>query len=307
VSSGIDVMAFFPDTLRIHVGDTILWTQNAHEIHTVTFLAGTPLPELIVPAPGGGLMLNPEVAFPVAPTNGQYDGSTIANSGVMSTDPGQPQQFSLTFTQAGTFTYLCIIHSEMMFATIEVVDPSVSVLSPADVAKNAQRSIRTQLKQGNKLLHVAKSQVPPPQQNPDGTKTFTVLIGYSEGQIDLMGFFPRKLSVRPGDTVNFMLSNTNGAPHTVTFFNGGADIPFIIPVPNPPGPPLLMINPDVLAPINPGQPLTTDGVFSSGFLSPGSPNTTYSLTIGDTSGIFPYECILHDTSGMNGVIRVVRK
>ena len=152
VSSGIDVMAFFPDTLRIHVGDTILWTQNAHEIHTVTFLAGTPLPELIVPAPGGGLMLNPEVAFPVAPTNGQYDGSTIANSGVMSTDPGQPQQFSLTFTQAGTFTYLCIIHSEMMFATIEVVDPSVSVLSPADVAKNAQRSIRTQLKQGNKLL-----------------------------------------------------------------------------------------------------------------------------------------------------------
>ena len=69
-----DVMAFFPETLHIHVGDTVLWKQNTHEIHTVTFLANTPEPALILPAPAsfppGSLMLNPQVAFPTAPLNG---------------------------------------------------------------------------------------------------------------------------------------------------------------------------------------------------------------------------------------------
>jgi plastocyanin len=309
VSSGIDVMAFFPDTLRIHVGDTVVWKQNSHEIHTVTFLAGTPLPELLVPAPIGGLMINPQAAFPTAPANGQYDGSTYANSGVMSTDPGQPTEFSLTFTHTGTYSYICIVHGAMMSATIEVVDSSVPVQSPALVSKLAKHDIRSRIVEGIHLQRVAKSQVPAVQKNPDGSKTYTVLIGYSRGQIDLMGFFPGQLIVRPGDTVNFTLSNTNEAPHTVTFLNGGPDIPFITPVPdpsNPSGPPLLLINPDVLAPINPGQPLTTSGVFSSGLLAPGGPDT-YSLTIGNISGTIPYECLLHDTSGMTGVIKVVSK
>ena len=304
VSSGIDVMSFFPDTLRVHVGDTVLWKQNSHEIHTVTFLAGLPLPELLVPAPIGGLMLNPEAAFPTAPANGMYDGSSYANSGVMSTDPGQPQEFSLTFTQKGTFSYICIVHGQMMSATIEVVDPSVQIPSPADVSNQAKKSIRAQFVHGIRLLQAAYSDVPKPVTNPDGTKTFTVLIGYAKDQIDLMGFFPKKLIARPGDTINFELSSSNEAPHTVTFLNGGEDIPFIIPTPNPPGPPLLIVNPDVLAPMNFGQPLTHDGVFSSGLLMPGGPST-YSLTVGDTSGDFPYECLLHDTAGMTGLVRVV--
>jgi plastocyanin len=101
-------MAYFPATLHIHVGDKVLWQQNTHEIHTVTFLAGTPEPVLIMPAPDpfppGSLMLNPQVAFPSAPPDGMYGGTTYANSGVMSTDPGNPIQFSLTFTQQGTFS-----------------------------------------------------------------------------------------------------------------------------------------------------------------------------------------------------------
>ena len=43
-SVGANVMAFFPETLRIHVGDTVHWQRNGNEIHTVTFLAGMDLP-----------------------------------------------------------------------------------------------------------------------------------------------------------------------------------------------------------------------------------------------------------------------
>ena len=122
-----------------------------------------------------------------------------------------------------------------------------------------------------------------------------------------MRFIPAKLVVHPGDTVNFMLSTTNDAPHTVTFLNGAPDISFIVPIPNPPGPPILLINPDVLAPLNPGQLLTGSGIFSSGLLQPVVGPTSYSWTIGDISGNLPYQCILHDTSGMTGMLKVVPK
>ena len=148
--------------------------------------------------------------------------------------------------------------------------------------------------------------VPAPQHNPDGTTNYTVLIGWEKGQYDLMDFFPSKLPVHPGDTVTFMLSPTNvAAPHTVTFLNGGPDISFITPV-VPPIPPILLINPEVLMPINPGQPLTRNGVYSSGLLDPLGPGPkSYTLTIGNISGEISYECLLHDTSGMEGVLKVV--
>jgi plastocyanin len=305
-------MAFFPETLYIHVGDTVSWKQNTHEIHAVTFLAGTPEPTFIMPAPAsfppGSLMLNPQAAFPSAPLNGMYDGSTFANSGIMSTDPGQPTRFNLSFTQEGTFMYYCIVHGMMMSGKVVVEAPSVKVPSPSAVSKLAQKKIKQQLARANALFGEAMSQVPPPQHNPDGTTNYTVLIGWSKGQFDLMKFFPEKLVVHPGDTVNFLLSQTNVAPHTVTFLNGAPDISFVIPVPNPSGPPTLLINPDVLMPINPGQPLTLAGIYNSGLLAPGGPGpTSYTLKIGDISGNFPYQCVLHDTSGMEGLLKVITK
>ena len=196
----------------------------------------------------------------------------------------------------------------MMSGTIVVVDPSVKIASPAAVAKQAKKTVTQRLAAAKRLLGAAMSQVPPPQHNSDGTTTHTVLVGWSEGQLQLMQFIPSKLVVHPGDTVVFMLSATNDAPHTVTFLNGGADIDFVLPVLNPPGPPILLINPEVLAPINPGQPLTRTGVYSSGLLAPGGPGpTSYTLQIGDISGNIPYECLLHDTSGMEAMLTVVPK
>ena len=313
VSRGIDIMTFFPATLRIHVGDTVVWQQNSFEIHTVTFLAGAPMPELIIPAPAGQpspLMFNPQVAFPAGPADGMYDGSTFANSGIMSLDPGQPQQFSLTFTKEGTYAYICLIHGEIMSGNIEVVGASVAVPSPEAVASLAHKMMRNQLARANKLLGKARSQVPHQVMNADGTKTHYVEIGYHDGAVDLMGFFPRKLVVHPGDTVVFELGKTNMAPHTVTFLNGAADIELVAPAPNPAdpsGPPLLLVNPEVLGSINAGQPLTRDGVFSSGLMDPTIPGfpTSYELKIGDISGEIPYECLLHDSSGMKAMLKVV--
>jgi plastocyanin len=314
VSRGISLMSFFPGTLRVHVGDKVVWDANSHEIHTVTFLAGAPLPALIIPAPSsfpeGTLMLNPQAAFPTVPPNDQYDGTTYANSGLLSTDPGQQTQFSLTFTQQGTFDYICVVHGVMMSGKVEVVADTVRIPSPTEVSKIARFTAIRDLFKSNRLFAEAMKQVPAPVHNPDGTTTHTVMLGFSKGSAMLMDFFPKWLFVRPGDTVNFVLPKVGDAPHTATFLNGGSDIPFVLPTPNPnpnPQPPVyLIINPQVLMPINMGQPLTRNGVFSSGLLMPGGPGpTSYQIKIGDISGEITYQCLLHDTSGMIGHLWVM--
>ena len=308
VSQGVGIMSFFPGTLTIHVGDTVVWKANSHEIHTVTFLPnGMKAPNLEIPAPmglGSPLMLNPVAAFPNPASGDLYDGSTYANSGILSTDPGFATQYRLTFTKTGSFPYLCLVHGVMMSGAIHVVPASVAVKNPAAIAKQSALAVTTALAKGLSLIGAGMKLVPAPVLNPDGTSHFTVLIGYASGAVEAMRFFPSKLVVHPGDTVTYKLSPANDAPHTVTFLNGNADIPFVIVTPNPPNPPYLLINPLALAPINPGVPLNNTQVFSSGFLVPGG-SSSYALKIGSTLGVYSYQCLLHDTSGMVGQLSVV--
>jgi plastocyanin len=262
-SVGADVEAFFPDTVRIHVGDTVHWQRNANELHTVTFLAGTPLPPFIIPAPAGlpsPLMLNPVAAFLTAPANGQYDGSTFANSGLIGPDPGQAQSFDLTFTKPGTYNYVCVVHGVEMSGKILVGDHHGQSVAPRAVEEEARRLIAAALAQAPLAIALANAEVPPPTQNMDGTTTFHVLVGFHSGQLDLMHFFPNHLTVHAGDTVEWLLSTQDDAPHTITFLNGNAEPDLILPLPQANGPPLLLFNPDVLFPQNPGQPLTNQGI-----------------------------------------------
>ncbi len=309
---GISLMSFFPDKVTIHVGDTVIWRANSHEIHTVSFLAGQPIPDLVVPAPQGAaspVMINPLAAFPAVPDQGLYDGKSFANSGIMSLDEGQVQTFSLTFTQTGTYHYVCIVHGEMMSAEIEVVSNSSSADSPNKAVLNSVTQISDELAKVPGLLAEAFDQVPKPTHNADGTTTYQVLVGYSSGTIDLMRFFPDRLNVKPGDTVVWSLSKKDVAPHTVTFLNGQPEPEVVQVAPQPSGPPLVLLNPVVLAPsssVTNGQALNNTDFFNSGFMDPSGMMgpTTFSLKIGDVSGTLPYLCLLHDTSGMVGWLTV---
>jgi plastocyanin len=90
------VMRYFPQALHVHVGDTVVWSNDTSEVHGVTFLAGQPLP------------LIPDWFFGTPTGNGtRYDGSTAADSGPLyAADAGREHDFSLTFTRAGSFPYV---------------------------------------------------------------------------------------------------------------------------------------------------------------------------------------------------------
>jgi plastocyanin len=311
VSEGAAVETFFPDTLRIHVGDTVHWQRNTNELHTVTFLAGMPLPPSNVPAPPGlpsPLMRNPLIAFPVAPENGRYDGTTFATSGIFGPDPDIFQgveSFDLTFTRRGTYPYVCVVHGVRMTGQIIVVDEDRHVPSPREVDREAQRLIRAALADVPAAIAAAEAEVPPPTPNPDGTTTYYVLVGFSVDQLDLLHFFPEELTVQPGDTVQWVFGMEDIPPHTITFLNGEEAPDDLIVWPQKEGPPLLLVNPELLDPRNPGPLLTREGVYSSGLLRVANPPPSFALTIGDISGDEPYQCLLHDSSGMLGTLHIV--
>ncbi len=308
---GVDLEAFFPATLTIHVGDRVHWIQNSNEIHTVTFLAGASMPALIVPAPanaGSPVMLNPQAAFPAGPANGQYNGSGYANSGLMGMEPGQAREWTLTFTQPGTYEYLCLVHGQMMSGKVVVLAASLPAMTPVEAQVEAQHEMAALWAQVPGVEKAANDSITPASRNADGTLTHYVSIGYAQGQIDLMAFFPSHIVVHPGDRVVWTPSSTDMAPHTVTFVNGQPDPQMIVVQPQPAGPPLLLLNPAILMPQQAGMPLTRDGVYNSGLIDPTMPGPhSYTLTIGDIRGRIDYDCALHDANGMVGYFIVASR
>jgi plastocyanin len=310
VHRGVDVMAYFPDKLTINVGDTVHWVQNSNEIHTVTFLGATPLPDLIVPAASLGLpatpsplVFNPAAVLPTGPTT-LGDTSTYVSSGLMGREQGQARSFDLTFTAPGTYQYVCIVHGTMMSGTVSVIAVGAHVMSPERQLALGRAQIARQFAKAPAVIREAVRQEQPPTKNADGTLTHSVLIGFSKDQIDLMRFFPSVVRVRPGDKVSWTLSASNRAPHTVSFLNGQDEPGLIVAVPQASGPAALYLNPAVLFPSQPAALLARAGIYNSGLIQPGT-TTPYTLQVGAvTPGPLPYLCLLHDTSGMKGTLIV---
>ena len=97
VFSSAAVMRYIPQTVHIHVGDTVVWTNDTtNEPHAVTFLAGQPLPQI------------PEWFLSSSTGNGiSYDGFSYFNSGELyRADIGLAHSLTLTFTRRGAFPYV---------------------------------------------------------------------------------------------------------------------------------------------------------------------------------------------------------
>lgn len=111
-----EVLEFFPRSLTIDKGDTITWMSS--RFHAVVFGGGEGIPPFYLTERRVRgtpyVVANPLVLFPSEPSP-EYDGVGLRSSGLI----GYGQRpgglgFTLTFTEAGTFTYACPIHSGMV-------------------------------------------------------------------------------------------------------------------------------------------------------------------------------------------------
>jgi plastocyanin len=117
--TAMSYMRFSPEDFTIHVGDSIEWTQtSAQSPHTVSLTSGAKEPDvmLVTPQQAGPpkIVLNPAVLAPAGGTS--YDGTGFVNSGFLpgTQDPTPGSRtYRLTFTKAGTYEFICILHDEM--------------------------------------------------------------------------------------------------------------------------------------------------------------------------------------------------
>src|SRR5271157_4352107 len=103
-------VAFLPNEIWIHAGDSITWTFASGDIHTVTFLTV-----------GQVYPFDFNQGCPhVTPSGSPFDGSSC----VSSPPSVSGQTYQVIFPKAGNYEIVCLVHAEM-FGLIHVLDPAL--------------------------------------------------------------------------------------------------------------------------------------------------------------------------------------
>ena len=176
----IQAEGYYPRVITIDAGDTVVWTLNTGEIHSVTF-AGTC--EDLSCVPECVFTVNVDVS-PCGPTS--YDGvSAIASSGRMvppgynwnDAVPHGDTTYALTFTNPGVNVYFDLSVSGMRGVVIVHPAGTPYPLTQAQYAQQAHDQLQVDLVAGAR----ARDDFQPvaTSTNPDGTQLHHVALGMS--------------------------------------------------------------------------------------------------------------------------------
>src|SRR5436309_3820659 len=281
---GIQALAFLPNEIWIHPGDSITWTFQADEMHTVTFLtAGQVRPDFNLGCPG--FSSDPAI----------FDGSTCVTTSAMVTG----QTFTVIFPVAGNFKLTCLIHANM--------DGRIHVLPASDPLPHTQAFYDEQAaSRSDELLSDGQKMKPQEVLNsPLGvTAGIAEITGTAGGTetIAAVRFSHENIRIRAGQTVEW---DAEGPlfPHTITF--GAEPVNLMNPSPD------VTVDQDGArhAIIASPSDSTHSGFIIQAFQERrGLPQlplgvTRFRVTF-PNPGIFPYICALHDEMGMVGQVTV---
>jgi plastocyanin len=281
---------FAPSKVTINEGDTIKWTMNPDFVHTVSFLSGGERPADVVPAGEDDLVMqNPQGAFPSGgPT---YDGTGFVNSGVLQ---GKGQSFSLTFTKAGTFKYVCLLHPGMEGEVTVQAAGSATPKTQEQIDAEGKAEIEAALAEAEKLQNSVQVTSKP---GTNGATDWTVVNGIGANAATVLRFLPGQVTVKAGDSISFPNMDPHEI-HTVTFYGNFADVPpFITPKDQPGGPPKLIIP---LAAPSGGTEVADKQIHNSGVVPPDA-SATFTFP---KPGVYQYVCVVHAPQGMAGTVTV---
>jgi len=231
---------YFPETgVSVPQGGVVLfhWAGSVAGVpHTVTFVPGNSTeaavrqadPTLVADTDNGetGTIIPPQTYFGTSATCGNspaappcvFDGTSVVSSGAIPSTSGAffPVQIAAS-TAPGTYHYICLIHSNMS-GTLTVVPAAQPASTAAAIAAQAAAEYN-QLNAGAAAAEAAAN-VPTSKANADGTRTWTVKVGLTVDDVELLEYLPPTVPIRKGDSVTFDGSGTTQEPHTVTSFAG---------------------------------------------------------------------------------------
>jgi plastocyanin len=286
MDKGMQALAFLPNEIWIHVGDSITWTFQADEIHTLTFLkADQPRPFFGDGCPG----------FSTDPAT--FDGTTCVTTPPMV----KGQTFTVIFPGAGNFKLTCLVHENM--------DGRIHVLAATARLPHTQAFYDKQAAgQSNELLSDgvndarARHALANSRQGVTAGRGEVVATAGGSSTVSAMRFSHDNIQIKAGQTVEW--DNRDPVlPHTITFGPEPDDLV------NP--------SPDVTVDEDGARHAIIDSTSDSthsGFIVaapqerlglPQAPLgvTRFRVTF-PNAGAFPYICALHDGLGMTGTVTV---
>jgi len=280
-------LAFLPNEIWIHQGDSITWTFPTDEVHSVTFLKpGQLRPSRFV----GCLGTNSTPDFSVV------DGSDCVNSGILMNGA----RYTVVFPEPGNFKAVCLAHNDQT-GTIHVLDLSTPL--PHDQAFYDQVAERQRARLISDARNAAQVQTDPYSVVAGAGKIHGT--GGGTESASAMRFMQETKVIHVGETVEWTTSEavTN---HTITFGPEPDPLNQIPPSGN------VTVDSDGARHAYINSP--ADAVHS-GFITQAPQDRTglAQAPLGVTRfrvtftqpGIYPYKCVLHDNLGMVGKVIVL--
>ena len=294
---GKQAIAFLPNELWIHAGDSINWTSASGDIHTVSFfVAGQKYADFTVGCPG------------YSPSGISFNGLACVSAPPLIAG----QSFTVKFPVTGNFKLICLVHPHMTgvihvlaanaalphdqaFYDKQAADQQKSLLTDADPDKPHQDhsamddSLSTHVIPGKNSVTAGIGEMA------------STAAGFQS--LSIVRFLNGKIVIRAGDTVEW--TNLDPAlPHTVTF---GVE-------PANPGPPSGNVSFDADGAGHATIHFVGDSVHSGIFGAapedqsgvPVAPPayTVFRITF-THPGTYDYICALHDDLGMVGKVVVL--
>ena len=301
------VLAFAPQSLQVHRGDSVMW-RIAGGFHNVHFEQG-PSELVIAPEVDGEPLpqINPAWLFPSVESGAVYQGGD-ANSG-LSLDPENPLfTFSLVMdVEPGTYAYFCDLHPGML-GTITVVDNATPIPSPAEMLTVAAAEFEAQGGQAVEAAMITSMQ--PPAFTDDGV--LQVSAGLQAGASHVFGFFPSVAVIEVGQRVTWTVPDNSREPHFVTWppLPPGSEFE---PIFSEAGPPMIALGESFYPSVESGAEISVGDSFNSGAMLPpvftsqsftgeGLVGPSFTLTFTEP-GVYNYVCFVHP--GMQGTVVVM--
>jgi plastocyanin len=293
-----EALQFFPSTVTVHVGDSVVWQGMSINFHTIDIPArhGAPLPFIagngklvsgVLDAAGSPFWFNgnlPQLGFNpalLAPSGGHvYAGAARVDSGLPA---GPPAPFQVKFSKAGRYAYYCDIHPGM--------HGLVTVLPKRKPIPTAAQNAAAVAKQQAADIVIAK------RLSNTTISGDRVSLGAASHQVEVLRMFQGVVQVPVGTTVTFAMPTGSAETHTASFGPGSYLNTLAQGFDNP-----TAIDPRSIFPsLPPGSPIPLNATsHGNGFASTGALQAFKGATqpkLGQITftqpGTYNFECLIH--------------
>lgn len=311
---GTQAIAFLPNEMWIHAGDSITWTFSSNENHSVSVLkVGQTRPTFKAGCPGG----TPPNG--TTPSGSSFDGTTTTcvNSGQINT-PGTT--YTITFPTPGNYVVVCLHHANQS-GTIHVLSASQplphdqdfydrqAAVEEHDLLSDRDGGLAAKLRQDTARNH-------DDDDNPHADHDMNIVVmGAGElvatpggaQSVSRMRFGRESITIHAGQTVEWASSDVSG--HSVQFGTGE-----FTPLDPAAASPDVVLSHDTDGALHAVLTSTSDNLYS-GRIAPQSqertglaqlaPGATRFRVTFTTPGTYPYVCAYHDEIGMKGEVIVL--